>query len=102
MSSVSSLYDLCQTDFFKRNSVSVTITLKTKHYAIMQYGTRHRSNESNRVNRLIELNDSYDTFCTQRGKLIRSGILKLVPTFLIDLFLTFLIDSFWNTYLVLA
>ena len=41
---------------------------------IMQYGTRHRLNESNR---LIELNDSYDTFCTQSGKLK--------------------FDSFWNT-----
>ena len=42
---MSSLYDLSQTDFFKRNFV--TITLKMKHYAIMQYGTRHRLNESN-------------------------------------------------------
>ena len=30
---MSSLYDLCQTDFKKK---FVTITLKTKHYDIMQ------------------------------------------------------------------
>ena len=41
---MSPLYDLCQTVFLRN---FVTITLKTKHYAKMQYGTRHRLNESN-------------------------------------------------------
>ena len=90
---MSSLYDLCQTYFYKKNFV--TITLKTKHYDIMQYRTRHRLNESNRLSWTIVTIHS-------APKEENWFVLKyFVPTFLIDSLLTFLIDSFWNMYLVL-
>ena len=89
---MSSLYDLCQM-IFQRNFV--TITLKTKHYAItiMQFRTGHRLNENNRAERQLR-------YILHPQRKIDSFWNTLFLFFF--LFLTFLIDSLFQKLIVFS